>query len=281
MVEKKKLIKSLFDKYFYIVIKRKRMGSVFVQQLRQRQQHNDEMNIVKTLWKQERVCVDIIREKIIELTVEIDKLKKQVEIQAGGDNKQTALFEGSIKKNQELELKADREQITILRKEKVKKVNIDNRELEKNSQKQTRDLENEKRLLFCDLNDYKQNLAMFKPKMEHCLKTLTSLNLAFLKQGLFVEIKDDVKRLKGELSEKDTELQKKVEAKRASDQHSNSERTKMKKKKLKYLKKQLKYQKSNFKEELHSVKAQANADLDSLAEKNGQRRIDSANNTKR
>jgi len=82
---------------------------VFVQQLRQQQQHNDEVNRVKTLWKQERqVRVSMqkrvqvknkeLEQKVIELTGEIEKLKKQAEIQAGGDTKQAALLEEALKK---------------------------------------------------------------------------------------------------------------------------------------------------------------------------------------
>ncbi|ETO32067.1 viral A-type inclusion protein [Reticulomyxa filosa] len=127
---------------------------------------------------------------------------------------------------------------------------------------------------------------MFKPKMKTCVKTLTSLNLAFLKQGhnffatlqanceYLLKYKDEVKRLKGELSEKETELQKEVEAKRASDQHSHNKRTKNEKKwkkkfefeeKIEIFEKQLKSQKRE--EELHCVKTQAKANLSSLAEK--------------
>ncbi|ETO06559.1 hypothetical protein RFI_30833, partial [Reticulomyxa filosa] len=284
IVEKKKLIKSLFDKYFYIV-----------------------MLDVKTPWKQERqVCVDMqkivqmknkeLEKKIIELTVEIDKLKVcfyffvvvicLINI--------VGMFN---KKNQELELKADLEQITILRKEKVKKVNIDNLLLLvclfgfvnffRVPSIKTGYLENEKRSLLGDLNRLQTELIYVKTQNEDLNKNIDAIksgisetrtykhNIASQlgKKKYLLKYKDDVKRLKEELSEKETELQKEVEAKRASDQHRHSEQTKMKKKKLKYLKKQLKYQKSNFKEELHSVKAQAKADLYSLAEKNGQRRI--------
>jgi len=109
---------------------------VFVQQLRQQQQHNDEINRVKTLWKQERqVRVDMqkrekkkikeLEQKISEMSSETEKLKKQAEIQAGGDTKQTALIEEQLKqKEQDIEskteeLRATREQITNLRKEKA------------------------------------------------------------------------------------------------------------------------------------------------------------------
>ncbi|ETO31642.1 hypothetical protein RFI_05478 [Reticulomyxa filosa] len=341
MVEKKKLIKSLFDKYFYILkqlFKEKEeewARMVFVQQLRQQQQHNDEVNRVKTLWKQERqVRVDMqkrvqmknkeLEQKIIELTGEIDKLKKQAEIQAGGDNKQTALLEDAMKKkDQEIEsktdeLKAAREQITILRKEKT--------ELEKNSRSQTGDLENEKRSLLGELNRLQTELSSIQTQNEALRKnidvirsgnsetrTLETQRFATLQANWedLLKYKDEVKRLKGELSEKETELQKEAEAKRASDQHSHSERTKneslqekireMEKEiaglsdvskhnaaiksavekerselegekktleeKIEILEKRLTSQKSNFEEELHRVKAQAKADLDSLAEK--------------
>lgn len=161
---------------------------VFVQQLRQQQQHNDEIDRVKTLWKQERqVRVDMqkrvqlknkeLEQKIIELTGEIDKLKKQAEIQAGGDNKQAALLEETLKKKElEIEAKVEelrsaRDQITSLRKEKT--------ELEKNARSQTGDLENEKRSLVSDFNRLQTELNSVTSQNESLRK-----NIEFLKSGM-------------------------------------------------------------------------------------------------
>jgi len=154
---------------------------VFVQQLRQQQQHNDEVNRVKTLWKQERqVRVSMqkrvqvknkeLEQKVIELTGEIEKLKKQAEIQAGGDTKQAALLEEALKKkDQEIdskteELKATREQITLLRKEKT--------EVEKSSMNQTGGLENERRTLLGEINKYKTELLSVQSQNESLRKNI-------------------------------------------------------------------------------------------------------------
>jgi len=225
---------------------------VFVQQLRQQQQHNDEVNRVKTLWKQERqVRVSMqkrvqvknkeLEQKVIELTGEIEKLKKQAEIQAGGDTKQAALLEEALKKkDQEIdskteELKATREQITLLRKEKT--------EVEKSSMNQTGGLENERRTLLGEINKYKTELLSVQSQNESLRKnidviksgnsetrTLETQRFASLQANWeeekkdWMKFKDDLKRLKTELSAKEGELMKEVEAKKSAEQAAQSEK---------------------------------------------------------
>jgi len=77
---------------------------VFVQQLRQQQQHNDEINRVKTLWKQERqVRVEmhkkVVKEKknckkdIIQLQTEMERVQGLQNIGANSDKKLTEQLE--------------------------------------------------------------------------------------------------------------------------------------------------------------------------------------------
>merc|ERR1711879_348364 len=84
---------------------------VFVQQLRLQQQHNDEINRVKTLWKQERqVRVEMhkkvlknlkeSKKKIEQQNVEIERLTKTAKIGASSDEKLSAQFKEEIVKLQ-------------------------------------------------------------------------------------------------------------------------------------------------------------------------------------
>merc|ERR1712228_647707 len=84
---------------------------VFVQQLRLQQQHNDEINRVKTLWKQERqVRVEMHKKvvkqlketkvKIQEQTVEIERLTKTAQIGQSSDAKLSEQFKAQIGKLQ-------------------------------------------------------------------------------------------------------------------------------------------------------------------------------------
>merc|ERR1711879_1113225 len=98
---------------------------VFVQQLRLQQQHNDEINRVKTLWKQERqVRVEMhkkvlknlkeSKKKIEQQNVEIERLTKTAKIGASSDEKLSAQFKEEIVK---LQAENERLQSEVTKKE--------------------------------------------------------------------------------------------------------------------------------------------------------------------
>lgn len=110
---------------------------VFVQQLRQQQQHNDEINRVKTLWKQERqVRVEmhkkVVKEKkklqkdLAQLKAEKERLEKLNQISTDAETKlavslenDNKRLEGEVESMRE-QLKQAREEINNIRKQKVK-----------------------------------------------------------------------------------------------------------------------------------------------------------------
>merc|ERR1712154_456422 len=87
---------------------------VFVQQLRLQQQHNDEINRVKTLWKQERQVRVEMHKKVVrqlketkakaEQQVEIERLKSVAQIGQKADGQKAEQF-----KQQTLKLQQEKE----------------------------------------------------------------------------------------------------------------------------------------------------------------------------
>jgi len=160
---------------------------VFVQQLRLQQQHNDEINRVKTLWKQERqVRVEMhkkvvkqLREKKKEVeqqAVEIDRLKKRGQIGASSDEKLSSEF-----KEQITELQREKEQLQgdLKKKEKefteYKKQRV---EEDKQNRQSKGDWEQRER-------KYKHEISALKSKVEFEQSQRQSLesNLTTLKDG--------------------------------------------------------------------------------------------------
>merc|ERR1712228_113797 len=160
---------------------------VFVQQLRLQQQHNDEINRVKTLWKQERqVRVEMHKKvvkqlkeskvKIQEQTVEIERLTKTAQIGQSSDAKLSDQFKAQIGK---LQKEKDALQSELDTKDKefteYRKSRIDD---DKQNRQIKGDWESKER-------KYQQEISGFKSQIKTLQQTQLTLeaNLGTLKDG--------------------------------------------------------------------------------------------------
>merc|ERR1712173_428943 len=160
---------------------------VFVQQLRLQQQHNDEINRVKTLWKQERqVRVEMHKKVVKQLkeskvklqaqTVEIERLTKTAAIGQSSDAKLSDQFKAQVKK---LQTDKDALQAELDKKDKefteYRKNRIDD---DKQNRQIKGDWESKER-------KYQQEINGFKSQIKTMQQTQLTLeaNLSTLKDG--------------------------------------------------------------------------------------------------
>merc|ERR1711933_354445 len=160
---------------------------VFVQQLRLQQQHNDEINRVKTLWKQERqVRVEMHKKvvkqlkeskaKIQEQGVEIERLTKSAKIGQSGDEKLSAQFKEQTQKLQSEKAKLQEE---LKKKDKEFMDYRKARNVEDQQNRQNKgDWESKER-------KYQQELSGLKSQIKTLTTTQQTLesNLSTLKDG--------------------------------------------------------------------------------------------------
>merc|ERR1712228_634371 len=203
---------------------------VFVQQLRLQQQHNDEINRVKTLWKQERqVRVEMHKKvvkqlketkvKIQEQTVEIERLTKTAQIGQSSDAKLSEQFKAQIGKLQndkdalQSELDTKDKEFTEYRKSRI--------DDDKQNRQIKGDWESKER-------KYQQEINGFKSQIKTLQQTQLTLeaNLGTLKDG-----NDKTMELKA-LQFAEHEKQWKVEKEEYEIQKKEAKKLKIKSQKL-------------------------------------------------
>jgi len=160
---------------------------VFVQQLRLQQQHNDEINRVKTLWKQERQVRVEMHKKVVkqmkefkksaeEQKIEIERLQKTDNVTKKHDEKMSEVNKEQLLKLQEErtklqgKVKEEKRKYTELRQSKVAD--------EQQSRQSKGEWESKER-------DFKQQLNGLKSQIETLKQTQLTLesNLGTLKDG--------------------------------------------------------------------------------------------------
>jgi len=160
---------------------------VFVQQLRLQQQHNDEINRVKTLWKQERQVRIEMHKKVVkqlkdtktrmqEMEVEISRLEKTAKIGTSSEDKMSSQLKVELEKLRDErtklqdEIRAKEKEFSDYRKTRI--------EEEKQLRDTKGDWESSER-------KYKQEISGYKSQIDALKQTQSSLeaNLSALKDG--------------------------------------------------------------------------------------------------